>query len=133
MPAQLSSVNSNQSHLGASVVLKGELTGKEDLVVEGQVEGLINLQDCCLTVGLRGQVKADIQATRVIVHGSVTGNISARERIEIRKTGHVSGDLVGLGIFIEEGAYLKGGIEILRNGAAEGMPAPSLRVGEVSA
>src|SRR5712664_33172 len=61
MPAQLSSANSNQSRLGASVVLKGELTGKEDLVVEGQVEGLINLQDCCLTVGLRGQVKADIQ------------------------------------------------------------------------
>jgi cytoskeletal protein CcmA (bactofilin family) len=71
---------------------------------------------------VNGQVKAGIQASRVVIHGSVTGNISARERIEIRKTGHVLGDLVGPGIAIEEGAYFKGSIEILRDEPQEGMP-----------
>ena len=70
-------------------------------------------------------MKSEIQASRVIIHGSVTGNVSARERIEIRKTGHVLGDLVGPGIAIEEGAYFKGSIEILRDEPREGVPSTS--------
>jgi len=114
-PAESAAHNLNQSRLGPSVVLHGQLDGKEDLVVEGQFDGSINLQDRCLTIGPQGQVKAEIQAARVIIHGSVTGNIAARERIEIRKTGRVLGDLIGPGIAIEEGAYFKGSIEILRD------------------
>ncbi len=122
MLTEPSVTNANQSRLGPSVVLKGDLTGKEDLVIEGQFEGSINVQDRSLTIGVHGEVKAGIQASRVIIHGSVTGNISARERIEIRKTGRVLGDLVGPGIAIEEGAYFKGSIEILRDQPQEGLP-----------
>ncbi len=133
MPAESTVLNPNQSRLGPSVSLKGELAGKEDLVIEGQFEGTINLQDRSLTIGLQSQVKADIQANRVVIHGSVTGNISARERIEIRKTGRVLGDLIGPGIAIEEGAYFKGSIEILREEAHEARPSSSLRAEGASA
>lgn len=115
-------LNPNPSRLGASLSLKGDLSGKEDLVIQGQFEGTIKIQDHCLTVGLEGQVKAEIQAARVIIHGSVTGNISASERIEIRKTGRVQGDLVGPGVGIEEGAYFKGSIEILREETPQPLP-----------
>lgn len=115
----------NSMLLGRSLVLKGELTGGEDLVIEGQFEGTINLQDHCLTVGPEAKVKAHIQASRVVVRGSVKGNISARDRIEIRKTGSVVGDLVGQGIAIEEGAYFKGSIEILRPEPRKELPALS--------
>lgn len=119
-PLESSSASSSRpTNLGSTVVLKGDLTGSEDLLVEGQFDGTINLREHCLTIGARGQVKAEIQATRVIIEGSVTGNITARERIEIRKTGRVMGDLVAPGIAIEDGAYFKGSIEILREEARE--------------
>lgn len=105
--------------LGPSINLRGELTGDEDLAIEGQFDGKIQLRDHCLTVGAQGQVKAEVQASRVIVQGAVTGNITARDRIEIRKSGRVLGDLIAPGISIEDGAYFKGSIEILRE---EGRP-----------
>jgi cytoskeletal protein CcmA (bactofilin family) len=107
------------SCLGGSLVLRGELSGKGDMVIEGQIEGPINLQDHCLTIASQGQAKSDITARQVIVSGSVVGNISAADKIEIRKTGHVVGDLVAAGIAIEEGAYFKGSIEVVRDKARE--------------
>ncbi len=117
--------NQNQTYLGRSVVLRGELTGTEDLVIEGQFDGNINVQDNSLTVGPEGHVKAEVRARRVVIHGSLNGNISAREKIEIRKSGHVEGDLLAASIGIEEGAYFKGSIEILREEAQEGARANS--------
>lgn len=108
-----------QTVLGRSVVLKGELSGNEDLLVEGQFEGTINVKDHTLTVGAQGQVKSEIHARQVVIHGSVDGKVSAREKIEIRKTGNVVGDLVSAGVAIEDGAYFKGSIEILREGKPE--------------
>jgi len=107
--------NSDHSLVGSSCALKGDLTGDEDLLIEGQFEGSINLHERCLTIGDRGQVKAEVQAARVIISGTLTGNITARERIEIRKSGHVLGDMVAPSISIEDGAYFKGSIEILRD------------------
>jgi cytoskeletal protein CcmA (bactofilin family) len=107
------------SRLGGSLVMRGELSGKDDLVIEGQIEGPINLQDHCLTIAARGQAKSDINARQVIVGGSVVGKISATEKIEIRKTGHVVGDLSAAGIAIEEGAYFKGSIEVVREKVRE--------------
>jgi cytoskeletal protein CcmA (bactofilin family) len=107
------------SVLGRSIALKGELTGKEDLVVEGQFEGTIDVAEHTVTVGSQGQVKSEIRARHVVVHGSVTGKITAREKIDIRRTGNVTGDLVSAGVAIEDGAYFKGSIEILREGRAE--------------
>ncbi len=106
--------------LGPSVALRGELTADEDLLIEGQFDGSIHLRDHCLTVGAQGQVKADIEVSRAVIQGAITGNITALERIEILKTGRVMGDLVAPGIAIEDGAYFKGSIEILRE---EGRPA----------
>jgi cytoskeletal protein CcmA (bactofilin family) len=114
-----SASDSSRSQLGRSMVVKGDLSGNEDLVISGKFEGSINVQGHCVTVGLEGKVKADIQAARVIVHGSVDGNITVRERVEIFKTGHVAGDLIAPGISIEDGAFYKGKIEILREEANE--------------
>jgi cytoskeletal protein CcmA (bactofilin family) len=105
---------SPQTVLGRTTVMRGQLSGNEDLLIDGQFEGTITLQDHCVTVGTDGQVKAEIQARQVAVLGSVVGNISAREKIAIRRTGHVVGDLVAAAVAIEEGAYFKGSIDILR-------------------
>ncbi|MFB3923078.1 MAG: polymer-forming cytoskeletal protein [Terriglobia bacterium] len=115
-----SSREPHRTTLGPTVTLRGELTGEEDLLIDGQFDGSIHLRDHCLTVGAQGQVKADIEVSRAIIQGAITGNITARERIEIHKTGKVMGDLVAPGIAIEDGAYFKGSIEILRD---EGRPA----------
>jgi cytoskeletal protein CcmA (bactofilin family) len=117
------STDSNRTLLGRSVTLKGDLSGDEDLVISGQFEGTVSVQDHTLTVGPEGKVKAEIQAARVVIHGSVNGNITVRERIEIHKTGHVVGDLVAPGIAIEDGAYFKGSIEILREEERASKPA----------
>jgi cytoskeletal protein CcmA (bactofilin family) len=104
-----------QAIIGRSIVLKGELSADEDLVIEGQFEGTVNLQDHCLTVGPNGKVKAEIQARQVIILGSVNGNVNAHEKIEVRRSGNVTGDLTSASISIEEGAYFKGSIDILRD------------------
>jgi len=117
MHKTLSPVSDSQSArtiLGPSVTLRGELASDEDLTIEGKFDGTLHLPAHCLTVGPQGQVKADVQTSRAVVQGAVTGNITASERIEIRKTGRVLGDLVAPGISIEDGAYFKGSIEIVR-------------------
>jgi len=114
-PSTPNPANQHQTFLGGSVTLRGELNGNEDLTIEGQFEGTLNLQDHCVTIGQHGQVKADITARQVVVSGKLNGKINARDKIEIRRTGSVTGDLVSAGVAIEEGAYFKGSIEILRD------------------
>lgn len=109
----------NPTVLGRSVVSKGEITASEDLMIEGQFEGTINVKEHCLTVGTSGQVKAEVQARQVVIQGTVNGNISAREKVEIRKTGRVQGDVTAAGVAIEDGAYFKGSIEIQRDDIPE--------------
>jgi cytoskeletal protein CcmA (bactofilin family) len=110
----LGSTNYRQTVLGSSVILKGELSGDEDLTIDGQFDGTINVKDNCLTIGQHGQVKADVNARQVVISGKLTGKINARDKVEIHRTGNVVGDLVTMGVAIEEGAYFKGSIEILR-------------------
>jgi cytoskeletal protein CcmA (bactofilin family) len=100
--------------LGASLHVKGEISGNEDLVIDGSVEGLVQLEDRKLTVGATAKVTADVVAREVVVYGSVKGNLRARDRIEIKKDGSVIGDLTTARIMIEDGAYFKGSIEIDR-------------------
>ncbi len=113
------STNQNPTVLGRSVVSHGEISASEDLLVEGQFDGTISMKDHCLTVGTNGQVKAEIHARQVIIHGTVNGNITAREKVEIRRTGRVQGDLTAAGVAIEDGAYFKGSIEIQREDVSE--------------
>ena len=108
------------ARLGPSLHVKGEITGNEDLHVDGSVEGLISLEERKLTVGSSAKLTADIVAREVVVYGNVKGNLRARDRIEIKKDGSVVGDLTTARIMIEDGAYFKGSIEIDRgDGAAE--------------
>jgi cytoskeletal protein CcmA (bactofilin family) len=106
------------ARLGASLHIKGEITGNEDLQIDGSVEGLVSLEDRKLTVGASARVTADIIAREVIVYGNVKGNLRARDRIEIKKDGSVVGDLTTARIMIEDGAYFKGSIEIDKAGDA---------------
>lgn len=98
--------------IGKSVVVKGELSGSEDLIVDGEVEGSIALRGQTLTIGPNGRVRANIEARNVIVHGRVNGDIHASERVELRKTASLAGDISTARISIDDGAFFKGGIDI---------------------
>jgi cytoskeletal protein CcmA (bactofilin family) len=100
--------------VSAGVRIKGAISGQEDLLVDGIVEGPIQLGDGILTVGVRGKITADVVAREVIIYSEVKGNLAARDRIEIKKDGSVLGDLLTGRIVIEDGAIFKGSIEIVR-------------------
>jgi cytoskeletal protein CcmA (bactofilin family) len=105
-------VAANLAQIGKSVVIKGELSGSEDLYVDGQVEGSIALKNYSLTVGPNGQIKASIEAKGIIIQGKLEGNVQASDRVDLRKSAVVAGDIVTQRISIEEGAYLKGKVDI---------------------
>jgi len=113
-----SSSSGAMARLGASLQVKGEITGNEDLHIDGTVEGLVQLEDRKLTVGASARLTADVIAREVVVYGNVKGNLRARDRIEIKKDGSVVGDLTTARIMIEDGAYFKGSIEIDKAGDA---------------
>jgi cytoskeletal protein CcmA (bactofilin family) len=100
--------------LGKSVVIKGELSGSEDLILHGQMEGSISLPAHTLTVGPQAEVKADITAKAVVVIGAVTGKVSAADRIEIRSSGSVTGDVTSPRLVIADGGSLRGKVEMTR-------------------
>ena len=104
-------------NIGKSVVIKGELNGSEDLTIEGQVEGKIELKEHVLTVGPNGKIKAQVFAKAVIVLGEVHGNVTASEKVDIRDGGSVDGDLVAPRVAIAEGAHFRGSVDMQRKGA----------------
>lgn len=99
-------------HIGKSVVIRGELTGNEDLYLDGEIEGNINLRDHKLVIGPNGKIKATITARDIVLHGRVEGNVSATERVELKKACTLIGDVNTQRIVIEDGAYFKGSIDI---------------------
>lgn len=101
------------AHIGKSVVIKGEISGSEDIYVDGQVEGTIQLSGNTLTVGPNGRVHGSVTAKNITVSGSLNADIHAGERTEFRKTAVVNGDVQTRRIAIEEGAFFKGKLEIL--------------------
>src|SRR6202171_4098285 len=102
------------ARLGSSLHVKGEISGNEDLLIDGSVEGLVQLDERKLTIGATSKVTADIIAREVVVYGNVKGNVRAKDRIEIKKDGSGLGGLTASRIMIEDGAYFKGSIEIDR-------------------
>ena len=107
-------------NIGKSVIIKGELSGSEDLTIEGKVDGEIELRDHILTIGPNGKIKAQVFAKSVIVMGRVTGNISATEKINIRENGSVEGDINAPTIAISEGAQFRGSIDMQRPQVPQG-------------
>lgn len=127
------------AHIGKSVIIKGELSGSEDLYIDGQVEGSIELSGNQLVIGPNGQVRANVNAKGVIVKGKIDGNIRATDRVELTKSAIAVGDVVSKRIAIEEGAYLKGKVDIQRDGvkaesaaaAASGAKTPVTEPGKI--
>ena len=119
-PPRMTAPVSGSAHIGRSVFIKGELSGSEDLYIDGNVEGNIDLPGNNLMVGPNGRVRAGIRARGVIIEGKVDGDIEATERVELRKTAVLMGSIVTQRVSIEDGAYFKGGVDVKRQAA----PAP---------
>lgn len=100
------------ARIGRTVVVKGELSGGEDLFVDGEIEGSIELRSHGLTVGPNGRVRANIVAQDVVIFGKVEGNVRGNERVELKRSAVLHGDIFTQRIVIEDGAFLKGGIDI---------------------
>jgi cytoskeletal protein CcmA (bactofilin family) len=107
------------STLGASIEIKGKISGEEDLQIDGKVEGSVALNGQRLTVGRSGRLSSEVWAREVVVYGNLTGNVHASDRVEIKKDGSVTGDITTVRISIEDGAYFKGRIEIERTKSAK--------------
>ena len=100
------------AHIGKSVLIRGELSGSEDLYLDGEVEGTVTLTDHNLIVGPHGRVRANINAKDVVIHGKVEGNVFGNDRVELKRTAVLSGDISTQRIVIEDGAFFKGAIDI---------------------
>ncbi len=109
----------DQATIGRTLVIKGEISGSEALYIDGRIEGKITMPESRVTIGRNGKVDASIQAREVVIMGKVTGNIECSDRVDIRAEGSVSGDISTARISVEDGAALKGGIQV----RSEGKPA----------
>ncbi|HEY7448432.1 MAG TPA: polymer-forming cytoskeletal protein [Vicinamibacterales bacterium] len=115
-PAPIPSSSSARAvaSMGASLVIKGELTGAEDLVIDGRVEGKVSLPGHLLTIGPQAKVHAEVIAKAVIIQGSVTGNVTASDRFEIRGGGSMTGDLTSPKVIMAEGSEFRGRVDMKR-------------------
>jgi cytoskeletal protein CcmA (bactofilin family) len=114
-------------NIGKSVVFKGELSGSEDLFIEGTVEGKIELRDHVLTIGPNAKIRAEVFAKIVVVRGEVTGNVTATEKLDIRDSGSVDGDIVAPIVAIAEGAHLRGSVDMQKKPAVAAAPAQAAK------
>ncbi len=100
------------ANIGKSVMIRGELSGSEDLYVDGEVEGSIELHHHSLTIGPHGRIRANVNAKEVIIHGRVDGNIRGSARVELKQSGVLNGDIVTQRVRIEDGAFFKGAVDV---------------------
>ena len=117
-PAKTVSAPTEQATIGRSLVIKGEISGSESLYIDGRIEGSISLSDSRLTIGRNGSVSANITAREVVVMGKVHGNIQCSDRLDIRSEGSLTGDVVTQRISVEDGAMIKGSVQV-RSGDAK--------------
>ena len=114
------------SHLGKSFHFKGDISGSEDIFIDGKVEGTIQLPGQIVTVGQHGEVSADIDARELVIHGKLKGNAKASDRIELARTGSVQGDLAMARISIQDGAFMQGRVDIRSGQTAPAATPPSM-------
>ena len=120
-------MNEELASIGKSIVINGELTGSEDLTIEGRVEGKIDLKDHVLTVGMNGRIKAQVTAKSIVVFGHVTGNLTATEKVDIKEKGSVEGDIISPRVAIADGSHFKGSVDMQRKEGSNGdrvLPTP---------
>jgi len=116
------STGKDVGNIGRSVVIKGQLNGSEDLIIEGHVEGTIELRDHVLTIGPNGRVKAQVFAKSVIVLGELTGNVTASNKVDIQHYGSVDGDIVAPRVSIAESAHFRGSVDMHRAARLSELP-----------
>jgi cytoskeletal protein CcmA (bactofilin family) len=121
-PHHMDQVPRGVAILGKSVMVKGQIFSREDLTIDGEVEGTVELQEHRLTVGPNGRVTASIKAREIVVLGTVHGNVEATDKIDIRKDAKLVGDIKTSRIVIEDGAYFKGSIDITKPDVAKQPP-----------
>jgi cytoskeletal protein CcmA (bactofilin family) len=111
-PSKSVSVPVEQATIGRSVVIKGEVSGSESLYVDGRIEGTVNFAEHRVTIGRNGSVAANINAREVVILGKVQGNIQVTDRLDIRSEGSLTGDVITQRISVEDGAILKGSVQV---------------------
>ena len=114
------SVRGGSAALGKNVTVKGQIFAREDLTIDGEVEGTVECQEHRLTIGPNARVQAGLKAREIIIHGSIQGNVDATDKIDIKKEAKLVGDIKTSRIVIEDGAYFKGSIDISK--ATSGKP-----------
>ena len=120
-PAPPVAPHQTKSLIGRGLALKGELSGREDVTIDGQFEGQIRVSGAGVTIGASGRVTAEVEADEIFVEGRLEGSLRARERVVVRRTGHVTGDIETQRLVIEDGAVIRGRVDMARPG--EGLPA----------
>lgn len=115
-------------HIGKSVHIQGELSGHEDMTIDGIVDGRVAVEDHLLTIGQHGRITADVRAKVIVVLGKVVGNITAEERAEVREGGSVEGDIVAPRVLLADGALFKGSIDMMSMQQPSPSPRPAHRV-----
>lgn len=111
------SSDSGLVNIGPSIFIKGELSGDEDLTIEGRVEGKIELKSHNLTIGPKGKINAQVYANAVTIKGEVNGNVFAKERVEIAESGRLNGDITSPRIVIADGAHFRGAVDMSKESA----------------
>lgn len=115
--------SASQASIGKSVMIKGQIISREDLYLDGELEGTVELQEHRLTIGPNGRVQANIKAREIVVIGTIHGNVEASDKIEIKKEAKLIGDIRTARIVIEDGAYFKGSIDIVKQDVGKAQPA----------
>lgn len=123
-PRASESGSTGRAVIGAATTVRGEMSGEEDLLVEGRVEGKIVLSQNAVTVGAKGKIAAEVHARAILIDGEVEGNLIAEEQIVIRRSGRVRGDMVSPRVTIEDGARFKGSIDMEPKRTSATAPSP---------
>lgn len=128
-PDPVSPRGAGTAALGKNVTIKGQIFAREDLMIDGEVEGTVECQEHRLTIGPNARVQAGLKAREIVIHGSIQGNVDATDKIDIKKEAKLVGDIKTSRIVIEDGAYFKGSIDISKAGAKAALggsaPAPA--------
>ena len=125
-PAQHFAEPRGPAVIGKSVMIKGQIFSREDLTIDGEIDGSVELHEHRLTVGPNGKLQAGVKAREVVVLGTIHGNVEASDKIDIRKDAKLVGDIKTTRIVIEDGAYFKGSIDIVRP-EVKAAPQPAAR------
>lgn len=123
-PAPAATPRGDQATIGRSITIRGDVTGDEDLVIQGRIEGTVDLQQHNVTIGPEGRVKANITARIVTVEGEVDGDVRGTEQVALRAASRVHGDIVAPRVVLEDGASFLGSIDMSGTSAAAPKPSP---------